>query len=179
MSQSDIGHTKGQHHRLSTRGKKPKIFTNNIPWKNHEIPGPDCQKRHTSFELCLKKTIPWNFPMTFLSQTKNNKIETIAQLRDNGGIRPAIISWGFTWHWGGSLGALDSHQKPQERLSLNTFIGAQKIHDFCLDGSCCKGRSSQTLRSCLVLFWISWESEAAFLEKRMQVKKRWFQILIP
>lgn len=77
--------------------------------------------------------------MAFLSQTKNNKIETITQLRDNGGIRPAIISWGFTWHWGGSLGALDSHQKPRKDYLSTPLLELKKFTTFALMEAAVKG----------------------------------------
>lgn len=181
MSQSDIGHTKGQHHHLATRKKKlrcsPTTCLEKIAKKNRSW----FEKKTYLLWVIFNKTIPWNFPMAFLSQTPKKKQEDWNHhpIKGQWRYKAGYYFLGFYMALGWEPRSLRFPSKAQERLSLNTFIGAQKIHDFCLDGSCCKGRSSQTLRSCLVLFWISWESEAAFLEKRMQVKKRWFQILIP
>ena len=184
MSQSDIGHTKGQHHHLSTRKKDVQKSPLEDFHQQHAL-----NKSRGSRSWFEKKGIP---PVRFFLKNYTLKfphgVSFPNQKQQDWNHHPIKGQWrykagyyflGFYMALGWEPRSLRFPSKAQERLSLNTFIGAQKIHDFCLDGSCCKGRSSQTLRSCLVLFWISWESEAAFLEKRMQVKKRWFQILIP
>lgn len=144
MSQSDIGHTKGQHHRLSTRKKKLKCSSTTCLEKIAKFQVLVWKKRHPSFEYFnKKKTIPWNFPMAFLSQTKNNKIETITQLRDNGGIncplvRPAIISWGFTWHWGEPR-TLRFPWKPRKDYLSTPLLELKRFTTFVLMEAAVKG----------------------------------------